>query len=190
MLANNEIDLVKEEYARIMSFAVGQVNDETYAYMLSSWQSGDGMMPDNLGLNKTVFNCLLQTHYPGLNLDSLEQPGRVNDEQRHDERDEVYKLLVTHRANQSDSELWMATIVASACQGQNHLWQDMGLWSRNQLSELLTMNFPGLAAKNVKNMKWKKFLYKQLCQTEGIYTCRAPSCEVCVDYDVCFGPED
>ncbi len=39
-------------------------------------------------------------------------------------------------------------------------------------------------------MKWKKFIYKQLCITEGIYTCRAPSCEVCADYADCFGPEE
>jgi nitrogen fixation protein NifQ len=51
-------------------------------------------------------------------------------------------------------------------------------------------NFPTLAAKNVHNMKWKKFLYKQLCATEGVYVCRSPSCEVCADYDACFGPED
>jgi nitrogen fixation protein NifQ len=38
-------------------------------------------------------------------------------------------------------------------------------------------------------MKWKKFLYRQLCLEEGIYVCRAPSCEVCKDYDLCFGPE-
>ncbi|MBT8439314.1 MAG: nitrogen fixation protein NifQ, partial [Gammaproteobacteria bacterium] len=113
-----------------------------------------------------------------------------SDSERDDEHNELYELLHSHRANQSESEIWMAKIVAMACQGQNHLWQDMGLWSRSQLSELLMRNFPELAAKNVNNMKWKKFLYKQLCITEGIYTCRAPSCEVCTDYNNCFGPED
>ncbi|MFM8444786.1 MAG: nitrogen fixation protein NifQ, partial [Methylococcus sp.] len=33
---------------------------------------------------------------------------------------------------------------------------------------------------------WKKFLYKQLCEAEGIYVCRAPSCGECVDYADCF----
>ena len=51
-------------------------------------------------------------------------------------------------------------------------------------------NIAPLARRNGKDMKWKKFLYKQLCDTEGIYTCRAPSCEVCADYQNCFGPED
>jgi len=56
--------------------------------------------------------------------------------------------------------------------------------------EQMTRNFPVLAAKNDRDMKWKKFLYKQLCQREGIYICRAPSCEVCADYAKCFGPEE
>ena len=190
MLAKTEIDQLQREYNRIMDYASGQPNDETYAYMLSSWQAGAGMMPDDFGLGEDVFGELLANHYPGMARMSLSQPGRDYDEQRVDERDEVCKLLIGYRANQSESEIWMANIVAMACQGQDHLWQDMGLWSRDQLSELLMCNFPELAAKNVKNMKWKKFLYKQLCITEGIYTCRAPSCEVCADYDNCFAPED
>ena len=72
----------------------------------------------------------------------------------------------------------------------DHLWQDLGLWSRQDLSALMADNFPALKAKNDRDMKWKKFLYKQLCNQEGIYTCRSPSCEVCADYQACFGPED
>jgi nitrogen fixation protein NifQ len=55
---------------------------------------------------------------------------------------------------------------------------------------MLQYNFPELAAKNDKDMKWKKFLYKQLCEAEGLYLCRAPSCEVCIDYPKCFGSEE
>ena len=83
----------------------------------------------------------------------------------------------------------MAHILAAGCMASDHLWQDLGLWHRAELTALMRRNFPPLAARNVKDMKWKKFLYKQLCESEGIYLCRAPSCEVCVDYAVCFGPE-
>ncbi|MCK7499364.1 MAG: nitrogen fixation protein NifQ [Comamonadaceae bacterium] len=31
-------------------------------------------------------------------------------------------------------------------------------------------------------MKWKKFLYKQLCEREEILVCKAPSCAVCCDH--------
>lgn len=190
MLAKVETIYLEQEYNRIMAYASGLPNDETYACMLASWQMGAGVMPDDFGLGVDGFDQLLTTHFRGMDQASLEVPGRINDEQRNDERDEVFKLLNSHRANESESEVWMAKIVAMACQGQDHLWQDLGLWSRNQLSELLMRNFPELASKNVQNMKWKKFLYKQLCITEGIYTCRAPSCEVCVDYDNCFGSEE
>jgi len=74
--------------------------------------------------------------------------------------------------------------------GQRPLVARPGLWSRDHLSRLMTQNFPALAAKNEHDMKWKKFLYKQLCEREGINACRAPSCEYCTDYLKCFGPED
>lgn len=32
----------------------------------------------------------------------------------------------------------------------------MGLWQRSELSALLTYNFPALAERNSKDMKWKK----------------------------------
>jgi len=84
----------------------------------------------------------------------------------------------------------MSVIVATGCMANDHLWQDLGLWSRRDLSELMARNFPTLAAKNDRDMKWKKFLYKQLCEREGVYLCRAPSCAVCCDYAKCFGPEE
>lgn len=190
MLAKTETSLLEREYNRIMAFASGHHNDATYACMLASWQAGAGVMPDNFGLGKDVFLGLIGEHFPGLEPGQLAAPGREGGTQRDDERDDVFQLLHGHCVGLSESESWMAKIVAMACQGQDHLWQDLGLWSRNQLSELMARNFPVLAAKNDKNMKWKKFLYKQLCITEGIYTCRAPSCEVCTDYDNCFGSEE
>ncbi|MES9842985.1 MAG: nitrogen fixation protein NifQ, partial [Candidatus Thiodiazotropha endolucinida] len=93
------------------------------------------------------------------------------------------------RTTHSQSETWMTDIVIAGCLGSDHLWQDLGLWERSDLSRLMLENFRPLAIRNTQDMKWKKFLYKQLCETEGIYTCRAPSCEVCADYAACFGPE-
>ncbi len=84
----------------------------------------------------------------------------------------------------------MAGIVAAGCMGSDHLWQDLGLRQRAELSFLMEHHFPALAEQNCHDMKWKRFLYKQLCEAEGIYTCRSPSCEVCVDYHACFGPEN
>lgn len=80
----------------------------------------------------------------------------------------------------------MAHVIAAGCLADDHLWSDLGLWQRADLTDLMRRNFPALAARNTKDMKWKRFLYKQLCDAEGIYLCRAPSCSVCSDYDACF----
>ena len=133
---------------------------------------------------------MMAQHFPDYFYPLIAEGRSVIQDERDDEHHEVLQLLIQHRAGKSETEEWIAGIVSVACQGQDHLWQDMGLWSREDLSKLFSLNFPSLFAKNDKDMKWKKFIYKQLCITEGIYTCRAPSCEVCTDYDNCFGPED
>ena len=66
----------------------------------------------------------------------------------------------------------------------------MGLTGRQALSDLLQQNFTALHDKNVGNMKWKKFFYKQLCERAEVNLCKAPSCQVCADYRSCFGPEE
>ena len=145
-------------------------------------------MPAGLGLPLSDFLDLMDRHFPGVWIATTELP-MAGSFEREEERQELYRLLLTYRANEDPSESWIAHMVAAGYMGADHLWQDMGLWSRRDLSALLQGNFPDLAARNDRDMKWKKFLYKQLCQEEGIYTCRSPSCEVCVDYASCFAPE-
>jgi len=39
-------------------------------------------------------------------------------------------------------------------------------------------------------MRWKKFFYRTLCERDGVLLCKAPNCEVCEDYALCFVPEE
>jgi nitrogen fixation protein NifQ len=71
-----------------------------------------------------------------------------------------------------------------------HLWQDLGLANRAELSQLIARWFPRLSAGNVGNMKWKKFFYRKLCELEGFTLCAAPTCAECSDFHDCFGDED
>jgi nitrogen fixation protein NifQ len=176
-------------YARLALHAAGEPNDETFACMIASLCTGGGALPDWLGLDPAAFGCLLAHHFPGLRLETSPCPGRPLDPARNDERRELVELLLMDKAGDSPSEVWMAHVIAAGCMASDHLWQDLGLWQRADLTALMRRNFPALAARNVKDMKWKRFLYKQLCEAEGIYACRAPSCEVCTDYHACFGPE-
>jgi nitrogen fixation protein NifQ len=107
-----------------------------------------------------------------------------------DEFDDIIELLMDHRCDDSDSTRDLVLFIATACMDDNHLWQDMGLPDRAALNELMQTRFPTLYAKNIGNMKWKKFFYKQLCERADIFICKSPSCGVCTDYNHCFGPED
>jgi len=175
-------------YAALMMHAAGLPNDEILAQIISSQVEAAASLPCDVGLEEKDFRALLAQHFPDFALDI--SYANNNDDPRALERDDVLALLLEHRAYNNMSEQWMAEIVTRACMGNDHLWQDLGLWSRDYLSRLMQENFPALAAKNVHDMKWKKFLYKQLCEKEGINTCRSPSCEYCVDYLSCFGPEE
>lgn len=111
---------------------------------------------------------------------------------RDDEVDDVRSLLLAHAeptAGTPEAIAALAETVAVACLGDDHLWQDLQLPARAELTALMRHWFPSLAAKNDRDMKWKKFLYKQLCEREQIPVCKAPSCAVCSDHALCFGPE-
>jgi len=183
--AENAADLL---YGRLAVHAAGHGNDHAFGCMIASLCAGSGALPDWLGLEPAAFNCLLEHHFPGVDLGDRPLVGRQLDPQRNDERAELVRLMLMDKAGDSPSEVWMAHVVAAGCMARDHLWHDLGLWQRPDLTALMRRNFPPLAARNVRDMKWKRFLYKQLCEAEGIYTCRAPSCEVCTDYHACFGP--
>jgi nitrogen fixation protein NifQ len=109
---------------------------------------------------------------------------------RHDEFEDLVALLLD-AAPAADAEVkTLAEVVARACLGDDHLWHDLGLPTRETLSALLREHFAPLAARNVENMRWKKFFYMQLCERAEIRACRAPSCGVCAHQIECFGPEE
>lgn len=127
---------------------------------------------------------------PALRTLPLLEPLRAR---RGDEVEDVVALLLDHvdpdAGSAADSHR-VADIVALACLGDNHLWQDLQLPDRRALSALMLHWFPTLAARNDRDMKWKKFLYKQLCDRAELSICRAPTCGECSDYARCYGPED
>jgi nitrogen fixation protein NifQ len=177
-------------YSQLLQHRQHLPNEEILASIIATWQNNGGVLPANLGLSKEAFTQLITCYFPHFNIDHLKPIDRVFDLSRFSEVEELIILLKNNRDTTILGSEQMVEIVAMGCLGNDHLWQDLGLWSRPQLSALMKINFPTLAARNTKDMKWKKFLYKQLCEAEGIYVCRAPSCEVCTDYAKCFSPED
>ena len=141
------------------------------------------------GLSESCFQKLLEEFFCGLSFANGERCAAPGAFDEFDEFDEIVELLLDHRASFAEQETWLAHAIASASLGENHLWQDLGLPSRAVLSSLMQTHFPSLAAKNVGDMKWKKFFYRQLCQRAGVPICKSPHCADCCDYRICFGPE-
>jgi nitrogen fixation protein NifQ len=104
--------------------------------------------------------------------------------------DSLHALLLTHASAtvQVDDAHCVATIIAHACLRPDHLWRDLGLSGRDEVTWMLTRYFPTLVALNVANLRWKKFLAAQRALSLGLQPGPAPGCPGCEDYGYCFPP--
>jgi nitrogen fixation protein NifQ len=177
-------------YSQLMTPPLRTPNHQWLACIVASWCVGNSVLPDYLGLECHDFTALKTYYFNDYPLPTSAPSGKQLDFERMLERQDLINLLKNDSRHDVIEIDWIIAIIVAACLGDDHLWQDLGLWSRSQLTELLAYNFPELAARNTHDMKWKKFLYKQLCEAEGLYLCRAPSCFVCVDYSKCYGSEE
>lgn len=101
----------------------------------------------------------------------------------------VRDLLLANRTRDDETGRWLAAMVARRAAEPNHLWEDLGLRDRSELSRLLNRHFAPLAARNTNNMRWKRFFYRALCEDDGLVMCSTPVCSRCGDFDLCFGDE-
>ncbi|MDD5033935.1 MAG: nitrogen fixation protein NifQ [Methylococcaceae bacterium] len=148
------------------------------------------------GLDLAEFKALLDQYFPGAERHYL-TPGfraalAAGSKRRPsiDEFDDLVGLLFEHRSDDKRETRWLCHAIAACCMGDDHLWQDMGLPNRQALSDLLARHFTVLFLRNTAGMRWKKFFYKLLCERDGAFVCRSPSCAVCAEYANCFGPEE
>ncbi|MGB0747257.1 MAG: nitrogen fixation protein NifQ [Magnetospiraceae bacterium] len=176
--------------ADLLARGRGVPNDRFMAQMIASWSLGEGMLRGYMGLPAGQFRRMLRHAFPGARFSAAPGGPLPRPLERMEELDDLRSLLLAHRAKRDPAEFWIAELICAGCMGSDHLWQDLGLWARADLTRMIEYNFPRLGRRNRKNMKWKKFLYKQLCEAHGVFICRSPTCETCVDYDYCFGPED
>jgi len=101
----------------------------------------------------------------------------------------VRDLLLANRSTEGDAGRWLAAMVARRSMEPNHLWEDLGLRDRSELTRLLMRHFFPIAARNTRNMRWKRFFYRVLCEDDGLVMCTTPVCTQCSDFDLCFGDE-
>jgi nitrogen fixation protein NifQ len=179
------------------------LNLEACQHIISAQLSGDIILPHGLGLSTESYQTLRKTIN---NLELFQQEIAWYKEDwtpireraklceklfsfKQDERDDLITLLCLHSNKDDPSSQQMAIIVASACLTNHHLWHSLGLQDRTYLGQFIQHNFPTLYALNTENMRWKRFFYRQLCQQDGDYICKAPSCGECKSYSECFAPD-
>ncbi len=148
-----------------------------------------GALSFSLGLDRASLEALTAQWAPGARhffALHAEPHERVLDE----EETQLYELLARFKSDTTPLCSWIVSIVARRAMSPRHLWQDLGLIDRSELTKLMAQWFPALTAANIDNMKWKKFFYRKLCELEGFSLCAAPTCRECGDFDNCFGAED
>lgn len=95
--------------------------------------------------------------------------------------------MLWNNTSHEDVANWCAAhAVACACFGQRHLWQDLGLGSRAEVSRLLAERFTWIYIRNSSNMKWKRFIFQELGQHLGMDELSPPGCADCEDFERCF----
>ena len=147
-------------------------------------------LTEALGLERPALGRLLETAFPGtLGIDDLVAADATAGADAIEEPD--FRALLLEGAPRKDDEItgWLAHMVTRRSMAPEHLWHSLGLRNRQELSDMLHRHFPALAARNVRGMRWKKFFYREMCQAEGVYVCKSPTCDIGPDFDDCFKPE-
>ncbi len=148
----------------------------------------DRSLPEALGISGKTLRGAVATCFPGAkgNLEPYELDSEIV---VGDEEQSLRTLLQRSRSTPGHLSSVLAAIVARRAMQPNHLWQDLGLTNRGELSALMQRHFAPLAARNNQDMKWKKFFYRMICRDDSYRLCTAPSCSECCDFNACFGDE-
>lgn len=146
-----------------------------------------GRLARRMGLGGIPLAVLLWTHIPG---HPVLAPDDYVASDECEEQDWVRDLLLRNLTDDNPVSRAVAAIVARRAMQSDHLWEDLGLPNRPALTKLMQRHFAPLAALNEGGgMRWKRFLYRQLCEEEGMSHCTSPTCSTCIDVDKCFEPQ-
>lgn len=173
-----------------------QVGDPFDAHVLASvlalacgeTEAAGGRLAEGMGLNGAELVALAAPVFPHAAawLRVLSGDDRLA---RSEEELYLLDVLRRHGSRGTPFEARLSSIMARRALRPNHLWQDLGLGNRGELSRLIEVHFAPLARRNARDMKWKKFLYRMICRDQDYRLCTAPSCSECDDFETCFGEE-
>ena len=144
-----------------------------------------------LGLTPEDVAAILESFFPGADPALLARHAAPAAGPSPEHNETVLGILLSHVPQDKDgcdlpASAWLARIIAARAARPGHLWRAMGLFDRPELSRAIRRHLPSLAAANNKGMRWKRYLFKQVCEVGGGIMCKAPDCGVCSDYSLCF----
>ncbi|SAL70591.1 hydrogenase [Caballeronia choica] len=141
-----------------------------------------------LGLSRDQLAALVKRHFSRA-LDHAEIPTAVLWSPHWQFVSELRTLLLQHditAATHAADAHCLATIIATACLRPDHLWRDLGLSGRDDVTSILHRHYPRFIARNVKNLRWKKFLAQEVALANGRAVTFAPGCPGCEDFAFCY----
>lgn len=144
----------------------------------------------HLGLTRAALDALRSRHFPSAS-PLHATPEHIAASNHQPFVDALCAMLLSHESalarTDADAQC-LATIIATACLRPDHLWRDLGLDGRDDVTAILTRHYPRLVARNTDNTRWKKFLARELALAEGRVPAPAPGCPGCEDYGYCYPP--
>ena len=186
-------------YKRLMSSTkpdhVANADRHLFACLLAVAAQETQALEDALGLGSSDITALLEKYFPGVDRASLSKGAGSKFESRPDINKDILSILLAHVPTEPGTQdlstsVWLChSLAARACR-PGHLWVAMGFFERPELTAAINRHLPSLAAANNRKMRWKRYLFKQVCDLNGGTMCKAPNCGVCSDYSICFTAED
>lgn len=186
-----------ESYRWLIRSAEGAPYDEfdihvvasIFALAMREAEEGAGNFCEGVGLVGSALMALTAAMFPGAKsfFERVELEGSLDVD---NEEQSLRDILGMYSLGNGCLERSLAAMIARRCKSPHHLWQDLGLRNRGELSRLMKRHFSRLAEKNQHDMKWKKFLYRMVCGSHGFTLCSSPVCTECDDYMDCFGTEE
>ena len=182
-------------YTQLIQAKGSYLDDSFDAHVLASIFTASAMeidtggsLAEGLGISGKELRRMIAAYLPDA-ATLLENFGIDNETPVGDEEQSLRRLLLRSRSTPAPLSSVLSIIIARRATRPNHLWQDLGLANRGELSRLMQRHFAPLAFRNNQDMKWKKFFYRLICQDEDSRICLAPSCSECIDFERCFGDE-
>jgi nitrogen fixation protein NifQ len=148
-----------------------------------------------LGLDWGELEKILQSYFPAVSLAELKAFSTPPSEMPPLMNGDILNLLTTYLPGDASGHtpppsLWLARILATRAAHSGHLWRAMGLFARTELTSAIRRHLPALSSDNIQGMRWKRFLYKKLCEQSGGVMCKTPDCRACSDFALCFGVQE